>query len=115
MLECLREHRDHVSDKCHRVLFQRDQVVAADSRTDYNLMTICGPMIHLHCARIVETDVDFIRFNSTSALLDCLSTVMGSNDHADSFDRSCRHVVMERLKTQRMDIRLSPKLNANCR
>uniref|UniRef100_A0A5K3EYH0 Golgi apparatus protein 1 n=1 Tax=Mesocestoides corti TaxID=53468 RepID=A0A5K3EYH0_MESCO len=102
-LECLRDHRSRLSPECHREVFSRDQLAMAESRSDFKLMTTCAEMIHSHCEN----------FKHNFLLLECLKKT--SDGLGDLFDADCRHLVIERLQTQRLDHRLSPRLNSNCR
>ena len=45
VLECLREHKEDLSDSCHRKLFNREKVQAKNPDTDFAFMHACKPMI----------------------------------------------------------------------
>ena len=104
VLECLRDHRNRLSTKCHGELFSRDQLAMADSRMDFKLMSACKAMIRSHCNGVLATG---------STLLKCLK--VASNKMGDVFDPYCRRVILNRLQTQYLDNRLNPRLISNCR
>ncbi|GFS06290.1 Golgi apparatus protein 1 [Elysia marginata] len=99
IIECLHKHKKRLTDKCHKLVFQREKDDAIFG--DYTVLHVCKKMIKKHC-----------NLNSDEpTLLDCL------NEHKDdvNFDEPCRKIVQRREVEQAQDIRLNPHLQKACR
>lgn len=115
VIECLRDNRANLSNKCHKRIFERDQVILHDNQADYRLMSTCASMIDMHCAALLEVMEDTQNGVRSSQVLDCLAEALQSREHAATFDRSCRHVVSNRMQLRVRDYRLDPNLVVDCK
>jgi len=98
-LKCLRQHRKDLSSACHKMIFKRDREIAKDNSIDYSLQVTCKAMIDQYCENMDEKDI-----------LECLKPLIDSKH----FDHRCRNIVIDRMRTQKSDYRLSPNLEKAC-
>lgn len=45
MIECLKEQKKHLSQRCHQKIFRLQEVEMTDPELDYQLMRVCKQMI----------------------------------------------------------------------
>jgi Golgi apparatus protein 1 len=99
MLECLKTHREELTEQCHNKVFQREKVEFNEpsATADFKLNRRCRNMIIKYCSD--EEDV-----------FSCLKKHRTEPD----FDEGCTKMVESRMEIQGEDIRLNPQLLLKC-
>ncbi|KAK1891275.1 Golgi apparatus protein 1 [Dissostichus eleginoides] len=100
MIECLKEQKKHLSQRCHQKIFRLQEVEMTDPELDYQLMRVCKQMIKRFC-----TDAD------ARNVLQCLK----QNKNSELMDPKCKQMITKRQITQNTDYRLNPVLRKACR
>lgn len=54
MIECLKEQKKQLSQRCHQRIFRLQEVEMSDPELDYQLMRVCKQMIKVTEERIVD-------------------------------------------------------------
>ncbi|XP_051800981.1 Golgi apparatus protein 1-like isoform X2 [Acanthochromis polyacanthus] len=100
VIECLKEQKKQLSQRCHQRIFRLQQVEMSDSELDYQLMRVCKHMIRRFCT---ESD--------GKNILQCLK----QNKNSELMDPKCKQMITKRQITQNTDFRLNPVLRKACR
>ncbi|XP_034733978.1 Golgi apparatus protein 1-like [Etheostoma cragini] len=100
MIECLKEQKKQLSQRCHQRIFRLQEVEMTDPELDYQLMRVCKQMIKRFC-----TDAD------ARNVLQCLK----QNKNSELMDPKCKQMITKRQITQNTDYRLNPLLRKACR
>uniref|UniRef100_A0A8C9Z5T9 Golgi apparatus protein 1 n=1 Tax=Sander lucioperca TaxID=283035 RepID=A0A8C9Z5T9_SANLU len=100
MIECLKEQKKQLSQRCHQRIFRLQEVEMIDPELDYQLMRVCKQMIKRFC-----TDAD------ARNVLQCLK----QNKNSELMDPKCKQMITKRQITQNTDYRLNPLLRKACR
>ncbi|XP_034385689.1 Golgi apparatus protein 1-like [Cyclopterus lumpus] len=100
MIECLKEQKKQLSQRCHQRIFRLQEVEMTDPELDYQLMRVCKQMIKRFC-----TDAD------ARNVLQCLK----QNKNSELMDPKCKQMITKRQITQNTDYRLNPVLRKSCR
>ncbi|KAM8895295.1 Golgi apparatus protein 1-like isoform 1-T1 [Spinachia spinachia] len=100
MIECLKEQKKQLSQRCHQRIFRLQEVEMTDPELDYQLMRVCKQMIKRFCS-----DAD------ARSLLQCLK----QNKNSELMDPKCKQMITKRQITQNTDYRLNPVLRKACR
>ncbi|XP_077982397.1 Golgi apparatus protein 1-like [Glandiceps talaboti] len=99
VLECLKDHKQDLSQKCHMKIFNRQKIEAMNPEMDYTLMRACKRMIKQFCPDTDPKDI-FI----------CLK-----NHKTDpNMEPKCKQVIGKRQVTKNTDYRLKPALEKAC-
>nr|XP_018901121.1 PREDICTED: Golgi apparatus protein 1 [Bemisia tabaci] len=98
VLECLKEQKKKLSEKCHHIVFKIEEQDLTDSSTDYTLLSTCKTMINAHCPDMSEA-------------LTCLKEVKDQ----PGFDLNCKMIVVKRIIEQNQDYRFNPVLTKACK
>uniref|UniRef100_A0A3Q0SY36 Golgi apparatus protein 1 n=1 Tax=Amphilophus citrinellus TaxID=61819 RepID=A0A3Q0SY36_AMPCI len=100
MIECLKEQKKQLSQRCHQRLFRLQEVEMSDPELDYQLMRVCKQMIKRFCTEADARNV-----------LQCLK----QNKNSELMDPKCKQMITKRQITQNTDYRLNPVLRKACR
>ncbi|TNM90743.1 hypothetical protein fugu_003032 [Takifugu bimaculatus] len=100
MIECLKEQKKQLSQRCHQRIFRLQEVEMSDPELDYQLMRVCKQMIKRFC-----TEAD------ARTVLQCLK----QNKNSELMDPKCKQMITKRQITQNTDYRLNPVLRKACR
>eukprot|EP00064_Thunnus_orientalis_P021196 superscaffoldBa00006285_g21353 len=93
MIECLKEQKKQLSQRCHQRIFRLQEVEMTDPELDYQLM------------RRFCTEAD------ARNVLQCLK----QNKNSELMDPKCKQMITKRQITQNTDYRLNPVLRKACR
>ncbi|XP_067052995.1 Golgi apparatus protein 1-like [Acropora muricata] len=99
VLECLKEKRKVLSDKCKESVLQREEEAMQDPEVDYKLERSCRKMIVLFCSDV-----------KPSQIFSCLK----KNKNDQQMERSCKDIIIKRQIRQSEDVRLNPQLLNFC-
>jgi Golgi apparatus protein 1 len=102
VVECLRKHQQVLEDKCHVLIFKREEEEANDPSMDFLLVSKCKSMIKKYCVE---------EMMSPATIFSCLLR----NKDEDNFDHACLKTVILRGELRAKDIRLNPELMKHCR
>uniref|UniRef100_A0A3B5M3A0 Golgi apparatus protein 1 n=1 Tax=Xiphophorus couchianus TaxID=32473 RepID=A0A3B5M3A0_9TELE len=100
MIECLKEQKKQLSQRCHQRIFKLQEVEMSDPELDYQLMRVCKQMIKRFCTEADARNV-----------LQCLK----QNKNSELMDPKCKQMITKRQITQNTDYRLNPVLRKACR
>uniref|UniRef100_A0A4W6EKB7 Golgi apparatus protein 1 n=1 Tax=Lates calcarifer TaxID=8187 RepID=A0A4W6EKB7_LATCA len=100
MIECLKEQKKQLSQRCHQRIFRLQEVEMTDPELDYQLMRVCKQMIKRFCTEADARNV-----------LQCLK----QNKNSELMDPKCKQMITKRQITQNTDYRLNPVLRKACR
>uniref|UniRef100_A0A669ER34 Golgi apparatus protein 1 n=1 Tax=Oreochromis niloticus TaxID=8128 RepID=A0A669ER34_ORENI len=100
MIECLKEQKKQLSQRCHQRIFRLQEVEMSDPELDYQLMRVCKQMIKRFCTEADARNV-----------LQCLK----QNKNSELMDPKCKQMITKRQITQNTDYRLNPVLRKACR
>ncbi|XP_067105723.1 Golgi apparatus protein 1b isoform X1 [Osmerus mordax] len=100
MIECLKESKKQLSQRCHQKVFKLQEVEMMDPELDYQLMRVCKQMIKRFC-----TEAD------AKNMLQCLK----QNKNSELMDPKCKQMITKRQITQNTDYRLNPVLRKACK
>uniref|UniRef100_A0A8C7QX71 Golgi apparatus protein 1 n=1 Tax=Oncorhynchus mykiss TaxID=8022 RepID=A0A8C7QX71_ONCMY len=100
VIECLKENKKQLTQRCHHKVFKLQEVEMMDSELDYQLMRVCKPMIRRFC-----TEAD------AKNMLQCLK----QNKNSELMDPKCKQMITKRQITQNTDYRLNPVLRKSCK
>uniref|UniRef100_A0A1A8R944 Golgi apparatus protein 1 n=1 Tax=Nothobranchius pienaari TaxID=704102 RepID=A0A1A8R944_9TELE len=100
MIECLKEQKNLLSQRCHQRIFKLQEVEMSDPELDYQLMRVCKQMIKRFC-----TEAD------AKNVLQCLK----QNKNSELMDPKCKQMITKRQITQSTDYRLNPVLKKACK
>ena len=100
VFECLKSNSDKLSNPCAKRLLLRKKIDLIDQGVDYALKERCKTAILQYCSTDVNVDI-----------LSCLR----KNLLQPSIDTVCRRIVINRIMTQNVDVRLNPTLWQACR
>ncbi|XP_038076975.1 Golgi apparatus protein 1-like isoform X2 [Patiria miniata] len=100
ILECLRDHRKELGEKCHLKLFNRVKEQAQNVKTDFAFMHSCQRMIKQFCPG-----------TAPDSLFKCLK----AHKNEPSFDPNCKAVLTKRSIQKKEDFRLNPRMQKACR
>ncbi|KAM7405726.1 hypothetical protein PAMP_000153 [Pampus punctatissimus] len=100
MIECLKEQKKQLSQRCHQRIFRLQEVEMTDPELDYQMMRVCKQMIKRFCTEADARNV-----------LQCLK----QNKNSELMDPKCKQMITKRQITQNTDYRLNPVLRKACR
>uniref|UniRef100_A0A1A8GJW1 Golgi apparatus protein 1 n=1 Tax=Nothobranchius korthausae TaxID=1143690 RepID=A0A1A8GJW1_9TELE len=100
MIECLKEQKNLLSQRCHQRIFKLQEVEMVDPELDYQLIRVCKHMIRRFCTESEGKNV-----------LQCLK----QNKNSELMDPKCKQMITKRQITQSTDYRLNPVLKKACK
>uniref|UniRef100_A0A672FTH1 Golgi apparatus protein 1 n=1 Tax=Salarias fasciatus TaxID=181472 RepID=A0A672FTH1_SALFA len=100
VIECLKEHKRQLTQRCHQRIFKLQEVEMADPELDYQLMRVCKHMIRRFCTEAEGKNI-----------LQCLK----QNKNSELMDPKCKQMITKRQITQNTDFRLNPVLRKACK
>ncbi|XP_042266690.1 Golgi apparatus protein 1 isoform X1 [Thunnus maccoyii] len=100
VIECLKESKRHLTQRCHQRIFKLQEVEMVDPELDYQLMRVCKHMIRRFCTESEGKNV-----------LQCLK----QNKNSELMDPKCKQMITKRQITQNTDYRLNPVLRKACK
>lgn len=103
--DCLDDHRDELSDNCHKSLFQSDlQAAPSPFILRRDVSTKCSGEMKQYCSDVVRGDEN---------QLFCL--FRASKRHSDRFDPACSQALTDVVKLLESDYRMNVPIRKFCR
>ncbi|KAL0968110.1 hypothetical protein UPYG_G00262530 [Umbra pygmaea] len=124
VIECLRENKRQLSQRCHHRVFKLQEVEMMDPELDYQLIRVCKQMIGavfpkllfiegfiICCSRLPSLFQRFCSEADEKNMLQCLK----QNKNSELMDPKCKQMITKRQITQNSDYRLNPVLKKSCK
>uniref|UniRef100_A0A672FR76 Golgi apparatus protein 1 n=1 Tax=Salarias fasciatus TaxID=181472 RepID=A0A672FR76_SALFA len=114
VIECLKEHKRQLTQRCHQRIFKLQEVEMADPELDYQLMRVCKHMIRVGPAPQPAFVPGTFR-SAVTGLPDWFRT--GADGRSRCLQRlspDCEDQIRVILQESALDYRLDPQLQIHC-